>query len=81
MTVPQSPTPDLVDYVTDAAAQADLLSLAEIDGDLQSTGYKLHYAIDRNIIDLYVNPKNRAERIENRRIGNGEIFRDDPEDR
>ena len=81
MTVPQSPTPDLVDYVTDAAAQADLLSLAEIDGDLQSTGYKLHYAIDSNIIDLYVNIKNRAERSENRRIGNGEIFRDDPEDR
>lgn len=71
----------LKQIIADAAGQHDLLSLAARDRDLQLDGFKISYAADGNVLDCYLVPEQVAASDSKRRIGFGEVFRDDRGDR
>lgn len=71
----------------DAAVQAYFLNLRAFDNiEKEHTrntprAKKIWYAIDSNVIDIYVQPADRAVADTSRLIGAGEIFRADEKDR
>lgn len=69
----------LVDFVADAAAQSDLLDLDEIDRE--ESHYQLIYAVDSNVLGIYVDPQDTSASSSERVMGSGDVFRDDPIER
>lgn len=67
------PTGSLVNFVADAAAQKDLLYLDKIDRE--ENHYQLIYAVDSNVLDIYVDPQDNSASSSERVMGAGDVFR------
>lgn len=69
---------EFLQFVVDAAQQDSFLALDINDWDGQKpVGATPIYAIDSNIIHMFINPTNKASSGEDRSIGYGEVFRSD----
>lgn len=66
---------DLLEFVGDAALQDEFLSWDEFDQNDQE--FKIIYAVDSNVVDVFTDPSGRASKSDHRQIGYGEIFKGD----
>ncbi|MDD9721799.1 hypothetical protein PVW51_13910 [Sulfitobacter sp. PR48] len=73
---------EFLQFVADAAQQDSFLALDANDWDGQKlVGAIPIYAVDSNIVHMFVNPLGHAQSNESRSIGYGEVFRSDSTDK